>query len=383
MNRAVHPSSLFQLLLYFLKLGTVGFGGPIALAEYMERDLVERRGWISKTDYVQGLALAELAPGPLAAQLAIYLGYAHSGIIGATAVGLAFIFPSFLMVIAISAAYVRFGGLRWMQALFYGIGAAVIGIIARSAYKLTKRTVGKKRLLWVIYTVMAVVTAITRREIIWLFLLSGLTAMIVYDPPKSWRGLWSIVVAPLALFAPPGMPPVPVRVLWQIFSFFAKAGAFVFGSGLAIVPFLYGGVVHQYHWLTEKQFVDAVAVAMITPGPVVITVAFIGYLVAGLSGACLAALGVFLPVYLFVILPAPWYRRHGTKPWLVAFVEGVTAAAIGAITGAVWVIGRGSVRDLPTALIAGASLLLLIYTKIPEPVLVCLAGLVGLFLFKG
>jgi chromate transporter len=383
LNPKVKYSSLSQLLFYFLKLGTIGFGGPIALAEHMERDLVEERGWITQTDYKQGLALAQLAPGPLAAQLAIYLGYVHSGILGATAVGLAFILPSFLMVLAISAAYVQFGGLRWMQALFYGIGAAVIGIIARSAYKLTKRTVGKKRLLWVIYTVMALVTAVTRREIVWLFLLSGVVAMVIFEPPKAWLGLRSFAAMPLALFAPQGMPPVPARVLWQIFGFFAKSGAFVFGSGLAIVPFLYGGVVHQFHWLTERQFVDAVAVAMITPGPVVITVAFIGYLVAGVTGACLAALGVFLPVYLFVIIPAPWYRKHGATPWLAAFVEGVTASAIGAITGAVWVIGRGSIRDLPTVVVGAASLLLLIYTKIPEPILVGLSGLVGLILYKG
>ena len=177
--------SLRDLLLYFLKLGTIGFGGPIALVGYMERDLVEDRGWISAEDFKLALALAQLAPGPLAAQTAIGIGYVRGGVLGATLVGLAFILPSFLMVVALGAAYVRFGGLRWMQALFYGIGAAVIGIIARSAYKLTRSTIGKKRLLWVIYALMAVVTAITRREIAVLFLFSGVVTLFVYAPPLA------------------------------------------------------------------------------------------------------------------------------------------------------------------------------------------------------
>jgi chromate transporter len=368
-NPEIKPSSLWEIVRYFLKLGTIGFGGPIALAGYMERDLVEDRHWFTDTDYRQGLALAQLHPGPLAAQLAIFLGYIHSGILGATVVAFAFILPSFLMVIAISEIYVRYGGSHLMQALFYGIGAAVIGIIIRSAFKLTKRQVGKKRLLWGIYAVMALVTAITRSEIIWLFILSGFITLIVYAPPR-WmqKSGQELAVDPI--------------VLWNILGYFTKAGAFVFGSGLAVVPFLYGGVVKDFHWLTEKQFIDAVAVAMITPGPVVITVAFIGYLVARLPGACMAAIGIFLPVYLFVIIPTRWYRKYGTSPKIVAFVEGVTAAAIGAITGAVYVIGGGAIKDIPTALIAVGALLALIYTKVPEPILVVIAGCLGFFLYK-
>src|SRR5579872_1482999 len=263
---------------YFLWLGTVGFGGPIALAGHMQQDLVDNRGWVSKQDYVEGLALAQLAPGPLAAQLAIYLGYVRAGVLGATAVGIAFIFPSFLMVLALSAAYVRFGGLAWMQAMFYGIGAAVIGIIARSAYKLTKLTLGKDKLLWAIFAALAVSTAWTSREIIWLFLLGGAANLVARAFPTRLpaRSTVSLVFSPGAL-ATLGIS----GTLLEIFVYFAKAGLFVFGSGLAVVPFLYGGVVQGHHWLTDRQFVDAVAVAMITPGPVVITVAFIGYLVAG------------------------------------------------------------------------------------------------------
>lgn len=371
------------LVLYFLRLGTVGFGGPIALVGYMERDLVEERGWISQEDFKLSLALAQLAPGPLAAQTAIGLGYVRGGALGATMVGFAFILPSFLMVVAISWAYVQYGGLRWMQALFYGIGAAVIGIIARSAYKLTKSTMGSKRLLWVIYAVLAVVTAVTRREIAALFLLSGVVALLVYAPPRNIVGRLNAAIPWLGLFAPQGMPAASDETLGRIFIFFAKAGAFIFGSGLAIVPFLYAGVVNDYRWLTESQFLDAVAVAMITPGPVVITVAFIGYLVAGLAGSCLAALGVFLPVYLFVVIPFPWFKKHGSNPHLAAFVDGVTSAAVGAITGAVFVLGTQAIHDAPTALIALASLLALTFFRVPEPLLVAAAGAAGLLLYRG
>lgn len=366
--------SLTRLVGYFLRLGTVGFGGPIALAGYMQRDLVDERGWISKEDYLEGLALAQLAPGPLAAQLAIYLGYLRASVLGATAVGAAFILPSFLMVVALSAAYVRFGGLAWMQAMFYGIGAAVIGIITRSAYRLTKLTLGKDKLLWGIFAVLAASTAWTSREIIWLFLLGGVVTLLVKAFPAR---------IPVTTTASLGVAHISLGMngtLLQIFVYFAKAGMFVFGSGLAVVPFLYGGVVQGHHWLNEHQFIDAVAVAMITPGPVVITVAFIGYLVAGVWGASAAALGIFLPVYLVVVVLAPSYKRWARNPQLHAFVKGVTAAATGAIAGAVIVLARRSVYDVRTFLIAIVSLVVLVRWKMPEPILIGIAAVAGLVL---
>jgi chromate transporter len=367
--------SLTRFVGYFLRLGTVGFGGPIALAGHMQQDLVDERRWISKQDYLEGLALAQLAPGPLAAQLAIYLGYVRAGILGATAVGVAFILPSFLMVLALSAAYVRYGGLAWMQGMFYGIGAAVIGIIARSAFKLTKLTLGKDKLLWGIFAVLAVSTAWTSQEIIWLFLLGGVVSVVAASFPASPARAKGTA---LLLFTPFGFEPK--GPLLQIFLYFAKAAMFVFGSGLAVVPFLYGGVVQGHHWINEHQFVDAVAVAMITPGPVVITVAFIGYLVAGFWGGTAAALGIFLPVYLVVVVLAPSYKRWAKNPQLNAFVRGVTAAATGAIAGAVVVLARRSVYDLPTALVCVVSLAILFRWKIPEPILIAGAAVTGLIL---
>jgi chromate transporter len=382
------PYSLWQMVQYMLKLGTIGFGGPVALVGYMHRDLVEERKWISEADYKEGLTLSQLMPGPLAAQLAIYLGFVHYGVTGATLVGVAFVLPSFFMVIALGAAYVAYGGLTWMQAVFYGVGAAVIGIIALSAYKLTTKTVGKDWLLWAIYAAAAAMTIVMESEIVWIFLISGLLVWLVRAPPKWLAGSGS---APLVGFLPVGqhLPTACAigatadwSVLAQIGLFFAEAGAFVFGSGLAIVPFLYGGVVTQHHWLTERQFVDAVAVAMITPGPVVITVGFIGYLVAGLAGATVAALATFLPCYLFTIIPAPYFRKHGKRPGIVAFVDGCTAAAVGTIAGAVIVLGRRSIVDIPTmAIMAVALLLLLKVKKLPEPVIVALAAVAGLIVY--
>jgi len=381
----VTEAPLWDFLLYFLRLGTFGFGGPIALAGYMQRDLVEKRRWISKRDYLEGLALAQLAPGPLAAQLAIYLGWLRARILGATLVAAAFILPSFVMVLIISAFYVRYGGLPWMQSAFYGIGAAVITIIARSAIKLVKLTLARDRLLWALFAISTVATAWTESEIIWLFIASGVVALVVRVPPR-WGAATTNALLPvvganlsLAVSVAPAVGSWPL--LGRIALYFAEAGAFVFGSGLAIVPFLHGGAVNHYHWLTERQFLDAVAVAMITPGPVVITVAFIGYLVAGPLGAIAASIGVFLPCYLFVVIPAPYFRRFADNPKLRAFVDGVTAAATGAIAGAAFVLGRRALIDLTTVAIAVATWLIFTrFKKVPEPLVILAAGVAGLVL---
>jgi chromate transporter len=383
--------SLWQLVAYALGLGTWGFGGPVALVGYMHRDLVERRKWITEAEYKEGLTLAQIMPGPLAAQLAIYLGYVHYGLVGATLVGGVFVLPSFFMVLALGWAYRRYGGLPWMQAVFYGVGGSVIAIIAISAYKLTHKTVGKDWLLWLIFLASAAMTIATESEFILFFLVAGIATWLTKAPPAFLRRGGSTSAAfglPLATSMWEGIPTADNQKLWQIFLFFTKAGAFVFGSGLAIVPFLYGGVVKEYGWLDDQEFLDSVAVAMITPGPVVITVGFIGFLVGGFQGATVAAVATFLPCYLLTIIPAPYFKKHGKRPGIVAFVDGVTAAAVGAIAGAVVVLGRrtllegGWSPEIPKIVLFAITLGLLIrFKRLPEPIIVLVAGLIGLLIY--
>ncbi len=367
-DKAPKSARFGSYLWYFLGLGTWGFGGPIASVGYMQRDLVERRGWLTEAEFLDGVALGQTMPGPLAAQVVMWVGYLRKGWAGALATAAAFIAPSFLLVLAVAIVYVRYSGLAIVQSLFYGIAPAVL--------------------------VLATVTAISGAEIAALFIAAGLL-MIALDAPPRWlrrdptsalipaTGLpaagqlartaaslarpWIVITASAGLLASLGL-------------FFLKAGAFIFGSGLAIVPFLRQGVVAQHHWLTSRQFIDAVAMGLITPGPVVITATFIGYLVAGLPGALVASVAIFTPIYLGVVIPGRWFVRHRDHPQIKAFVKGATAAAAGAIAGAVVVLTRQTVTDLPTAAIAVTSLGLLLWRKIPEPVFVALGGLAGILL---
>lgn len=378
--------SLRELTLYFLKLGTWGFGGPVALVGYMHRDLVEQKNWLTEEEYKEGLALAQLAPGPLAAQLGIYIGFVHYGFLGATLTGLAFVLPSFIMVVLLGMIYQMYSGLSWMRDVFYGVGAAVIGIIAISAYKLTLKSVGKLNitaikanwLLWLFYLIAIAITVITQQEQILLFIGCGLIYMVVKAPPH-W--LKKPAAVPVVLLTGMGFWHYSKDTLVEIGLFFLKAGTFVFGSGLAIVPFLHAGVVNDYHWLTENQFVDAVAVAMITPGPVVITVGFIGYLVNGFPGAAVAALATFLPCFLFTVILAPYFKKIAKNTSIKAFVDGITAAVIGALVGSVIIIATRSIIDIPTALIAVIAGLALIYVKrIQEPHVIAAAAVLGILI---
>lgn len=375
--------TLKDLVLYFLKLGTWGFGGPVALVGYMHRDLVDNKKWITEEEYKEGLALAQLAPGPLAAQLGIYLGFVHHRLLGATLVGLVFVLPSFIMVVLLGMAYKLYSGLSWMQAIFYGVSASVIGIISISAYKLTVKSIGQFNLkgfrsnwlLWLLYLLGIIITVITQREEVLLFLVTGIIYMVIKVPP-----LWLKRKEILPSFALAGLGfweysnEELVKIAW----FFIKAGTFVFGSGLAIVPFLHAGVVQEYGWLTETEFVDSVAVAMITPGPVVITVGFIGYLVSGFPGALVAASATFLPCFLFTVVLAPSFKKIAQNKSVKAFVEGITATVIGVLVGSVIIIAKRSIIDVNTALIAIATILALLFVKkLPEPLIILIAAIVG------
>jgi chromate transporter len=320
-------------------------------------------------------------PGPLAAQVAMWVGYLRRGAAGALATAGMFVLPSFAMVVVIAFFYVRFQGLPFVQSLFYGVAPAVIAIIVLSAVKLARLTDGADPRLWTISALTFSITALTGAEIAFLFIGAGLV-MLLWDAPPSWlrRGP---VAGLLALPIPAlGFGGASAGVLLALFLFFVKAGAFIFGSGLAIVPFLHEGVVDQQHWLTERQFLDAVAVGLMTPGPVVITAVFIGYLVAGFPGAVVAGIGIFTPIYLGVVIPGRWFIRHRDDPKVRAFVKGATAAAAGAIAGATVVLARQAILDVATAVIALLSLLYLwrLKFRLKEPVLVLAAGVAGILL---
>lgn len=385
-----------KVLRYFLRLGVVGFGGPIATVGYMQRDLVEQRGWIKREDFLDGVALGQAMPGPLAAQVAMWIGYLRRGAWGAIAVAAAFIGPSFLMVIAAGALYALYSGTGIVQALFYGIGPAVMAIIAIAAYKLLKLTDRRDWRLWAISAAVFAVTAITGSEPIPLIIGAGL-AILCLDAPPAWprrktkptrdtrppappkaQGhalVPAVLVAPAAAVGSGG-----AASLLPLGLFFLQTGALVFGSGLAIVPLLRDGVVDQHHWLDQSQFLDAVAMGLITPGPVVITAGFIGYLIAGLPGAVVATVGIFTPIYLAVVILGRWFVRHRDNRRVKAFVAGATAAAAGALAGAVVVLTREAVTDWATAAIGLVTLGLLLRFKIGEPWIVLAAGVLGLVL---
>jgi chromate transporter len=371
------------LILYFLRLGSLGFGGPIALAGYMRRDLVEQRGWYSEEEYQQGLAIAQTMPGPLAAQLAMWLGYLERGELGALLVALPFVVPPMVIVTAVAVLYAHYQGLSQVQSIFFGVGPAVMAIIAIAAYKLARSTNKRDPILWSIAAIVCAVTAISGAEVVWLFLGAGVFASVYYGGGLPRLGNRLAAFAPLPLASVKSFAWVAsVGILGTMAGFFAKASAFTFGSGLAVVPFLHQGLVDSHHWLTERQFTDAVAMGLISPGPVVIMGTFAGYLVAGVAGAVIATAAIFTPTYLFVVIPGRLFRRFEHHPRVQGFVKGATAAAAGAIAGAAIVIGRQTIHGWLPPMIGIVALCLLLQKrlKIPEPALVITAAASGLAL---
>jgi len=365
---------------YFLGLGAWGFGGPIATVGYMQRDLVEKRRWLERQEFLNGVALGQTMPGPLAAQVVMWVGYLQSGWLGALATSGAFILPSFVLVLGGRVVYQRFQGLTVVQSLFYGIAPAVMAVIVVAAVKLARLTDGKDVRLWTISAITMAVTAATGAEIALLFVGAGLV-MMVWEAPPSFlrRGSPNLaLIPPFAFSLLSGS--AGGGTLLALALFFLKAGAFIFGSGLAIVPFLREGVVQQHHWLNERQFLDAVAMGLITPGPVVITATFIGYLVGGLGGAVVATAAIFAPIYLGVVVPGRWFVRHQGDPRVRGFVKGATAAAAGAIAGATIVLAKGAITDVPTGAVAVLALVFVWRFRNREPLLVLLAAVAGLAL---
>ncbi|MDE2227491.1 MAG: chromate efflux transporter [Alphaproteobacteria bacterium] len=374
-------SRLREVTAYFLRLGALGFGGPVALVGLMEKELVQERRWLSKEEMRDVIAVAQSLPGPLAIQVGIFVSYLRAGFWGAWVGGWAFILPNFLIVAALGALYVRFGGLSWMAALFYGVSPAVIALILHSCWRLAKLGMDDW-LQWAIAAACFVVTIALQAEVAILFIAAGLVGLGYYGtlfrkaPPAAGTAL---ALLPLAKAA---MPPVATpSLLGKLFAFFLKAGSLTFGSGLVIVPFLEKGLVQETGWLDPHQFLVAVAIGMVSPGPVVITATFVGYVVAGFWGAVVATLGIFLPSFLLILFVAPILMRHRGNRYVQGFVKGAYAAAIGTILGAAVLLGRIAIGDWLTAAVGVASLVALFRWRISNPLLIAATAVVGLVAF--
>ena len=379
--------SLARLVGYFLRLGAVGFGGPVALANYIRRDLVETRSWISEQEYDSGLAIAAACPGPLAYQLGVYCGYVRFGVLGGVLVAVAFGLAPFLLVVAVSAAYTRFSGSWQVRALFYGVGPAVVALIVKACVNLGVRTLKKDPYAWTFALIACGVTVILQRELVVLFVVAGALGMFIFA-----RSVEALPAPQHASAAPgPGTTALAIAapilsaggMTAKLFLFFFKTGCLVFGSGLVIVPFLKTWVVDEYHWLAEREFLDAVAIGMMSPGPVVITATFVGYLVGGFRGAVAATVGIFSPAVLFTVLATPLFLRYAHNKHLQGFVRGVTVTVVGVLGGTTWLVARTAVGDALTVAITVLSLAtLVLWKRCPDPLLVAVSAVIGLATYR-
>ena len=366
-----------DLVLYFLRLGAIGFGGPVALVGQMEQELVGGRRWLTKDEFREGVAVCQALPGPLAIQVGIFISYIRSGFWGAWAGGWAFILPNFLFVAALGALYVHFGDLSPVKAIFYGVSPAVIALIVYSSYRLARLGM-EDRLQWVIAAGCFIVTVALQAEVAVLFIAAGTIGIACYGTLLRGRSAAAGLPVLAAVPATLGAVTVPAgAVLGRLLVFFLKAGSLTFGSGLVIVPFLEKGLVQQTGWLNGSQFLVAVAMGMLSPGPVVITATFVGYLVAGIWGSVLSTIGIFLPSFLLVLTVAPMLIRHRENPNIQGFVKGAYAAAIGTIVGAGVLLGRVAIGDWLTALVAIASLVALVRWRVSNPLLVAVTAVIG------
>jgi chromate transporter len=377
MTTTVPTGRLAELVRYFLRLGVLGFGGPVALVGQMERELVNDRKWVSKDEMRESIAICQSLPGPLAIQVGIYIAWLRGGFWGAWLGGWCFILPNFLIVAALGALYVHLGDLQPVTAIFYGVSPAVIALILHSCYRLAKLGM-EDWLQWVIAAVCLAVTVILQAEVALLFIGAGIIGIVYYGSLFKQTP----VILPGIAIVPAAMAPVTTgSTLTKLLLFFLKAGSLTFGSGLVIVPFLEQGLVQQYGWLDERQFLIAVAVGMISPGPVVITATFVGYLVAGFWGSLVSTIGIFLPSFLLVLIVAPLLARHRKNPNVQGFVKGAYAAAIGTILGACILLGRIAIGDWLTVGIGIVSLAVLFRWKVSNPALIAVTAVIGLIAY--
>jgi chromate transporter len=374
-------SSMAELALYFLRLGFLGFGGPVALVGQMERELVNDKKWLSKDEMRESIAICQSLPGPLAIQVGIYIAWLRGGFWGAWVGGWCFILPNFVIVAALGALYVYLGDLQPVTAIFYGVSPAVIALILHSCYRLAKLGM-EDWLQWGIAGICLAVTVILQAEVALLFIGAGIIGVLYYGSIfKRASATLSAVSAPVLAQMTPMASVATTSTLGKLLLFFLKAGSLTFGSGLVIVPFLEQGLVQQYGWLDQRQFLIAVAIGMISPGPVVITATFVGYLVAGFWGSLISTIGIFLPSFLLVLIVAPLLARHRANANVQGFVKGAYAAAIGTILGACILLGKIAIGDWLTAAVGIVSLAVLFRWKVSNPMLIAATAVIGLIAY--
>ena len=394
-------SRLSQLVPIFLKLGSIGFGGPQAHIAMMNDEFVVRRGWITADAFAEGMAICEMLPGPASTQMGIYSGYLRGGQLGALVAGLCFIAPAWFIVVGLAWGYFRFQGIPQLDALFLGVSPVVVAIILAFCWKLGKKTMTDwaKRGVAIATFLLTLFTSI---PIILQFLMAGVVGLLIYRP----RPAPSQTDRNSSLLLPPFMPALPLLLVSQpvetlalssflgverigefflpLTLFFLKVGSFIFGGGLVIIPLLEAEVVEQLHWLTTQEFINGVAIGQLSPGPVVLTAAFVGYKVAGVLGALVAAIAIFTPSFAFIMLAAPLLQRLRRSAWVRAFLQGVTAAVVGAIAAASWPLLRTALVQptLAASIFAGAvglvALFGLIRLKLPTWQLVPAGACMGL-----
>src|SRR2546421_6776500 len=385
-----HRVPIRDLVRYYLRLGLVGFGGTVALVGQMERELVGDKKWLTKEEMREGIAICQSLPGPLAIQVGIWISYIRGGFWGAWAGGWHFIMPTFILVASRAALYVRFEGLPAVAAIFYGVSPAVIALILHSCYRLTKLGM-KDWLEWALAAAAFVITVAVQAEVALVFIGCGIVGLLYYGSLFRGRRAASTTSllggVPLVTGATQGSLGA---ILGKLLTFFLKAGSLTFGSGLVIVPFLEKGLVQQTGWLDHREFLVAVAMGMISPGPVVITATFVGYLVAarlggslldGFWGSLVSTIGIFLPSFLLILIVAPILMRYRQNPNVQGFIKGAYAAAIGTILGACILLGKIAIGDWLTALVAVGSLVVLFRWKVSNPVLVAATAIIGLIAF--
>jgi len=366
---------LGEIATLFLKLGITGFGGPAAHIGMMHDETVKRRKWLSDQEFLDLVGATNLIPGPNSTEMAIHIGYLRAGWPGLITAGACFIAPAMLIVMILAAIYVRYGTTPQVEWLLYGIKPVVIAIILQALWSLGQKAI-KGWLTAVVGAGVLGLYFLGANEIALLFG-GGLLVMLAMNYKRLSSQRMAAYLVPIGALTILSQALTPFS-LPLMFLTFLKIGSVLYGSGYVLLAFLRAEFVVDYGWLTEQQLLDAIAIGQVTPGPVLTTATFIGYLLAGTPGALLATLGIFLPAFIFVAISNPWIPRLRSSAWFSGLLDGVNAAALGLMGGVTWQLGRSSIVDPLTALIAAASLVLLVRFKVNSTWLIAGGALVGL-----